>query len=86
MSEKNVSRIKISNNEEDIFLIKSIDHDKVNELYNEVFGDDSTDSLKKYIQALENKINDLEKRMKDIEDNSYSEKPDDDKKLSSDDI
>lgn len=63
MAEKNISKIKISNNDEDIFLIKSKDFDKVTDLYDEVFGDDANGGLKKYVEFLENKISILEKKV-----------------------
>ena len=60
MAEKNISKIKISNNDEDIFVVKSKDFEKVNELYTEVFD---ADGLKNHIRTLEQEIEILKRKV-----------------------
>lgn len=60
MAEKNISKIKISNNDEDIFVLKSKDFEKVNELYTEVFD---TVGLKNQIKALEHEVEILKQKV-----------------------
>lgn len=60
MAEKNISKIKISNNDEDIFVLKSKDFEKVNELYTEVFD---TVGLKNQIKALEQEVEILKQKV-----------------------
>lgn len=60
MAEKNISKIKISNNDEDIFVLKSKDFEKVTELYTEVFD---TDGLKNQIRALEQEVEILKQKV-----------------------
>ena len=60
MAEKNISKIKISNNDEDIFVLKSKDFEKVTELYTEVFD---AAGLKNQIRALEQEVEILKQKV-----------------------